>query len=80
MDQPEEKLIPVPLDKVSELALDGIISEFILREGTDYGHSNKSLEEKKSTLKKQLLSKHAQIVYSTLTEDTSIMLSHNIPK
>ena len=29
--------VVVPLDKISDEALHGLINEFILREGTDYG-------------------------------------------
>ena len=34
----------IPLNAVSDEALAGIIEAFVLREGTDYGHADFSLE------------------------------------
>ena len=44
----------IPWDKLSAPALEGIIEEFVLREGTEYGASEFSLDQKKSNVKRQL--------------------------
>lgn len=79
MSELEEELVSIPLEKISQQALDNLIEEYILREGTDYGHSEKTLEQKKQTILKQLKNNSAVVVYSTLTENTSILPSSKLP-
>jgi uncharacterized protein len=67
----------VPYEMLSEEALDGVMEEFILREGTDYGHRDWTMAEKKNMVLKQLTSKRAQIVFDSQTESCSIILSEN---
>ena len=72
--QPEEEtFILIPKVSLSEEALNGLIEEFILREGTDYGHSEATLEDKKNRVLKQLNSKMVQIVYSSSTGNTTLL-------
>jgi uncharacterized protein YheU (UPF0270 family) len=75
-NQEKEEFIEIPMELVSAEALDSLIEEFILREGTDYGHAETTLDAKKSKVINQLKSKRAKIVFSTLTENTSLVLSH----
>lgn len=65
--------VVVPLDKLSEEALYGLINEFILREGTDYGKTEFTLEEKHGQVKKQLLAGKILIVFDPLEESASII-------
>ena len=44
----------IPPQALSEEALEGIIDDYILREGTDYGQQEASLEEKRLQVKRQL--------------------------
>ena len=76
----KEEYIEVPKDRVSPEALGALMEEFILREGTDYGHSEATLEDKKKKLQKQLESGRATIVFSTLTENTTLMLASELAK
>lgn len=46
--------VPIPHTAVSAEALRGIIESFVLREGTDYGARELSLEEKRARLRRQL--------------------------
>jgi len=62
----------IPWQQLSTEALDGIISEFILREGTDYGYEEVSLEQKKEDLVQQLKQGTIVIVYSELHETINI--------
>ena len=43
----------IPWDKLSGPALESIIEEFVLREGTEYGQKEFSLDQKKSDVKRQ---------------------------
>lgn len=63
----------VPLEKISIEALGGLIDEFILREGTDYGTKEYSLEEKHTQVKKQLSSGSCLIVFDVEEQSASII-------
>lgn len=63
----------IPWQNLSEDALTGIIEEFIMREGTDYGLEEVSLERKKQDLLNQLKSGQVVIVYSELHETVNMM-------
>ncbi|MGT0149585.1 YheU family protein [Vibrio metschnikovii] len=52
--------------------LDNLIREFVLREGTDYGESEISLQDKIDQVIAQLRSGQAMIVYSELHETIDI--------
>lgn len=54
----------IPYEKLSDSALIGIIEEFISREGTDYGMKEYSFSEKVESVKSQIKSGYATIVYN----------------
>ena len=72
---PEEVKPPVeiPADQLSVDAIEGIIEGFILREGTDYGVNEVSLERKKEQIHKQLSKKEIRIVFDPNTESVTLM-------
>lgn len=70
----------IPWQDISEPALNGIIEEFIMREGTDYGSEEVSLERKKQDLLNQLKSGQVVIVYSELHETVNMMLAEEFRK
>ncbi len=70
----------IPMERVSEEALRGLIEEFILREGTDYGLNEVPLEQKYSQIIKQLKSGRVCIVFDQTEETTSILRKEDIPK
>lgn len=63
----------VPIEKISDDALEGLISEFILREGTDYGSREFTLEEKHAQIRKQLAAGLVMIVFDPSEESASIV-------
>lgn len=73
-------MVIVPLEKLSDEALDGLINEFILREGTDYGKNEYSLEQKHEQVKKQLDTKHVLVVFDTKEESCSLVRKESLPK
>ena len=75
-DQPE--FLIIPLDKISDDALHGLINEFILREGTDYGSVEVSLEKKHEQIKKQLFSGKTLIVFDPVEQSASLVRSEQI--
>ncbi len=66
-------VIVVPTEKISDDALTGLISEFILREGTDYGSREFTLEEKHAQIRKQLAAGLVVIVFDPKEESASIV-------
>ena len=63
----------VPIENLSEDALRKIVEEFILREGTDYGAVEYSLESKVSQVLKQLQRGDAALVFDDQTETIDIV-------
>lgn len=59
--------------QLSDTALAGVIDEFISREGTDYGHKDYSLEEKRRAVLAQIESGSAVISFDPDSESTSII-------
>ena len=68
----------IPWDQVDPLTLENLIREFILREGTDYGDVEVSLDEKVEQVLLQLKSGEAAIVYSELHETVDIKLRREL--
>lgn len=63
----------IPWNELSTETLDNLIESFVLREGTDYGIQEKTLEQKVADVKKQLKSGEAVLVWSELHESVNIM-------
>jgi hypothetical protein len=63
----------IPWNALSEQALAGLIEEFVLREGTEYGAADVSLEEKCAQVTIQLQAGLAQVVFDPQTQTTSII-------
>jgi len=64
---------PIPYDQLSKDALDGVIEEFINREGTDYGLQEWSLEEKREQVLSLLRNGEVNIVFDHQSQSVSIL-------
>lgn len=62
----------IPHRELSEEALRGVVESFVLREGTDYGPRDYSLEEKIAAVMRQLDRGEAVIVFDPDTRTVSI--------
>ncbi|MBU8910258.1 MAG: YheU family protein [Desulfobacterales bacterium] len=65
----------IPYDQLSPEALQGVIEEFVTRDGTDYGEIEVSLETKISQVLGQLKSGKTVIVFDQKTETCTILKS-----
>jgi uncharacterized protein YheU (UPF0270 family) len=65
--------IDIPYTELSPDALQGVIEAFVLREGTEYGARDFSLEEKVAQVMRQLERREAQIVFDPNTETVSLV-------
>lgn len=62
----------IPWQSLEAETLIQILESFILREGTDYGEYEQTLENKVAALKSQLVSNKIQIIWSELSETIDI--------
>ncbi|CAH6783170.1 UPF0270 family protein YheU [Vibrio chagasii] len=65
----------IPWKDIEPDTLENLIKEFVLREGTDYGDVEISLQNKIDQVKHQLASGEANIVFSELHETVDIQLT-----
>ncbi|MDQ2075237.1 YheU family protein [Marinimicrobium sp. ABcell2] len=63
----------IPHQQLSPDALRGLMEEFITREGTDYGHSEVSLDAKVEQVQRQLERGDVVIVFDLATESVSLL-------
>jgi uncharacterized protein YheU (UPF0270 family) len=75
MVEPEQPVF-VPYTELSREALRGVVESFVLREGTDYGEQEFSLEQKLAQVYRQLERGEAQIVFDPVTQTVDIILVH----
>lgn len=69
--------IEVPPDKLSDETLNGVIDEFITREGTDYGHQETSASAKRAQVRTQLQEGDALLLFDPKTETINIILKRD---
>jgi len=65
-------MVKVPSQSLSAEALRGVVEAFVLREGTDYGHRDFSLEEKCAAVERQIAAAEAEIWFDPETGTTEI--------
>ncbi len=68
-------MLIIPVEELSDDALLGVIDAFVLREGTDYGHRDISLDEKRARVRSMLENGAARIVYYPENEFIDIELT-----
>ena len=64
----------IPHTELSQEALLGVMDAFILREGTDYGHEEISIDQKRSRVLSMLQSGEAEIVFYQESDHIDIVL------
>ena len=67
------KGIIIPHDRLSQEALQGLIEEFVTREGTDTGYTDGSLEENVEMVLRQMKRGDIFIVYDEATATANIV-------
>lgn len=76
----EEAPIEITPSQLSPDALNGIIENFILREGTDYGVVEVEFEKKKSQIQKQIDRGDVKIVFDQTSETVSLLTATDFRK
>jgi uncharacterized protein len=72
MECPPEP-VTIPHRELSNEALRSVVEAFVLREGTDYGMHEYSLEQKVAHVMRQLERGEAHIVFDLTTESVDIV-------
>jgi uncharacterized protein YheU (UPF0270 family) len=67
----------IPVNKLSLEALQGVIEEFISRNGTDYGEVEASADTKFRQVKQKLETGSAVLIFDDETETTNIFLTND---
>jgi uncharacterized protein len=67
----------IPVNRLSPEALQGVIEEFISRDGTDYGEIEVSRETKFKQVKYKLETGSAVLIFDDETETTNIFLAND---
>jgi uncharacterized protein len=80
MSSPDPQPIEIPTSELSPEALRGVVESVVLREGTDYGEREHSLEEKVEQLLEQLRRGQARIVFDAHTATVGIEGTANGPQ
>ncbi len=74
-ETPAETPVEIPLEQLSEDLLAGIIENFILREGTDYGLTEVPYEKKVEQIRRRMNAGQIKVVFD-LTSDSVTLLEN----
>ncbi len=78
-DSQDLEAIEIPADALSAGALRGLIEAFVLREGTDYGEREFSLDEKVAQIELQLARREVRVMYDPGTETATLVSAQGLP-
>jgi uncharacterized protein len=73
-DEEQKPAVEIPHSELSPEALQGVIESFVLREGTEYGERDVSLETKVAQVLRQLERGEAQIMFDPNTETVGVVV------
>lgn len=80
MSEESPEQVEIPHAELSPAALRGVLESFVLREGTDYGAREYSLEEKVAHVLGQLERGEARIVFDPGSESIGIVMRERAPR
>lgn len=73
-----EDEIVVPWKDLSPDALNGVIDEYVTREGTEYGAQDVPLETKRAQVRRQLEAGEVVLLFDAKTSTTNIVTSDQV--
>jgi uncharacterized protein len=65
--------VEIPFAELSPDALRGVVEAFVLREGTEYGERDYSLDEKVAHVMRQLQRNEARILFDPASESVTLV-------
>jgi uncharacterized protein len=78
METEKAEPIVIPHTELSAEALQSVVESFVLREGTDYGEREISLDQKVAQVLRQLERGEARIIFNAELETVDIVVSRPI--
>ena len=69
----------VPVEQLSRDALLGLVDAFVLREGTDYGHDEPTLEDKRREVLSQIERGEVLLVFDPRTAEANLLPRRDVP-
>lgn len=78
-DVPDEGVILIPYERLSSDALEGVMDEFISREGTDYGDYDYSLADKRDQVLQQIKQGKVVLLFDPVAESCHLVLASQLP-
>ena len=78
MESENPEPILIPYRELSPEALRGVLESFVLREGTEYGEHDVSLDEKVTQVLLQLERGEAQVIFHPALESIDIVVSRSL--
>ena len=72
--------VEIPPESMSREALDGLIEEFVTRDGTDYGIEECALEMKKSAIMSQIDRRDVVIVFDPQSQTCNIIAKEELSR
>ena len=69
----ENTYVEIPLESLNPEVLNALVESFVLREGTDYGAAEVSLEAKVTQVLKQLKKGDVKIIFDPATESVDLL-------
>jgi uncharacterized protein len=79
MDDSAPEPVDVPYTELPAELLQAVIESFVLREGTDYGEKEFSLEDKVARVIAQLKRGEAKIIFDPESDSVTIVAPHATP-
>ncbi len=77
-DEEDQTPVAIPHTQLSPEALRGVIESFVLREGTEYGERDFTLEEKLSHVMRQLERGEAHIMFDPVSSSVGIVVTREL--
>ncbi|MCP3984897.1 MAG: YheU family protein [bacterium] len=71
--------VVIALDELEEKTLEGLVEAFVNREGTDYGATERNLDDKVMDVLRQLRRGEAFVVFDPETESVNIVPKREMP-
>lgn len=69
----QNNYVEIPIEKLSLEILWSLAEDYVLREGTDYGHSDHTTEDKVEQVIKSLQAGRAKLVFDSVLETHTIL-------
>jgi uncharacterized protein YheU (UPF0270 family) len=77
MDETEKvPPIQIPFSELSPEAQEGVLDDFIAREGTDYGVTEVSLDAKRTQIRRQIETGRVLLVFDPSLESVTLLTEH----